>query len=67
MTPGRLGRLNYDGEFTEQEDVMCTTTSPGGHLVCANPTCNGRSHVWIHESSAPDYKRDLDSTDAAAA
>jgi hypothetical protein len=46
---------------------MCATTSPGGHLVCANPHCNGRSHVWIHESSAPDSKRDRDSADDAAA
>ena len=45
---------------------MCATTSPGGHLVCANPTCNGRSHVWIHESSAPDRKRDQDAELPAA-
>lgn len=37
---------------------MCDMRSPGGHLVCANPHCNGRSHVWIHESSAPDRKRE---------
>ncbi|WP_162529669.1 hypothetical protein [Nocardioides caldifontis] len=46
---------------------MCATRSPGGHLVCANPHCNGRSHVWIHESSAPDSKRDQDSAESAAA
>lgn len=39
---------------------MCQTTSPGGHLTCANPHCDGRSHVWVHESSAPDRKRDED-------
>jgi hypothetical protein len=42
---------------------MCRQTSPGGRLACANPVCNGRSHVWVHESSAPDRKRDLDSRD----
>jgi hypothetical protein len=39
---------------------MCRELSPGGHLACANPVCNGRSHVWVHESSAPDPKRDFD-------
>ena len=39
---------------------MCDTSSPGGRLACANPCCNGRSHVWVHESSAPDKKRDDD-------
>lgn len=42
---------------------MCREPSPGGRLVCANPVCNGRSHVWVHESSAPDRKRDLDARD----
>jgi hypothetical protein len=42
---------------------MCRQPSPGGHLVCANPTCTGRSHIWVHESSAPDLKRDLDARD----
>ena len=39
---------------------MCRELSPGGRLACANPVCNGRSHVWVHESSAPDRKRDVD-------
>lgn len=39
---------------------MCETSSPGGRLICANRDCNGRSHVWVHESSAPDTKRDDD-------
>jgi len=39
---------------------MCRQLSPGGRLACVNPVCNGRSHVWVHESSAPDRKRDLD-------
>lgn len=43
-----------------KEATMCDTTSPGGRLVCTNPRCNGRSHVWVHESSAPDRKRDDD-------
>ena len=42
---------------------MCRQPSPGGHLACVNPVCNGRSHVWVHESSAPDRKRDLDARD----
>jgi len=42
---------------------MCREKSPGGRLACANPVCNGRSHVWVHESSAPDRKRDLDARD----
>ena len=42
---------------------MCRQPSPGGHLLCANPTCEGRSHVWVHESSAPDGKRDRDGRD----
>ena len=42
---------------------MCREPSPGGRLACANPVCNGRSHVWVHESSAPDRKRDLDAGD----
>jgi hypothetical protein len=46
---------------------MCETKSPGGHLACANPHCNGRSHVWVHESSAPDKKRDGDSPSRSAA
>ena len=39
---------------------MCNMTSPGGRLTCVNPRCDGRSHVWAHESSAPDGKRDAD-------
>lgn len=39
---------------------MCQEKSPGGHLTCSNPNCEGRSHVWIHESGAPDTKRDND-------
>ena len=39
---------------------MCLELSQGGRLACVNPVCNGRSHVWIHESSAPDRKRDVD-------
>ena len=42
---------------------MCRQLSPGGRLACANPVCNGRSHIWVHESSAPDRKRDLDTQD----
>ena len=42
---------------------MCRQPSPGGHLACVNPVCDGRSHVWVHESSAPDRKRDLDARD----
>lgn len=42
---------------------MCRERSPGGRLTCANPACNGRSHVWVHESSAPDRKRDFDARD----
>jgi hypothetical protein len=42
---------------------MCRQPSPGGHLECVNPFCNGRSHVWVHESSAPDRKRDFDARD----
>jgi hypothetical protein len=42
---------------------MCRQPSPGGRLACANPVCNGRSHVWVHESSAPDRKRDHDARD----
>jgi hypothetical protein len=42
---------------------MCRQPSPGGRLACANPVCNGRSHVWVHESSAPDRKRDRDGRD----
>jgi hypothetical protein len=42
---------------------MCRQPSPGGRLACANPVCNGRSHVWVHESSAPDRKRDRDARD----
>jgi hypothetical protein len=45
---------------------MCETLSPGGHLTCANPRCNGKSHVWVHESSAPDPKREADAVEAAA-
>ena len=44
---------------------MCAMRSPGGHLVCANPQCNGRGHVWVHESSAPDRKRDEEAAPAA--
>jgi hypothetical protein len=40
---------------------MCDVTSPGGHLVCANQSCSGNGHVWVHESSAPDPRRDADS------
>ena len=43
---------------------MCGQLSPGGRLACTNPLCNGRSHVWVHESSAPDRKRDADARDA---
>ena len=39
---------------------MCDMTSPGGRLTCVNRECDGRSHVWAHESSAPDSKRDAD-------
>ena len=46
---------------------MCQSTSPGGRLTCANPKCDGRSHVWIHESSAPDLKRDRDGLELDAA
>lgn len=46
---------------------MCQTTSPGGRLTCSNPRCDGRSHVWVHESSAPDHKRDVDSALQGAA
>jgi hypothetical protein len=46
---------------------MCREPSPGGRLACANPVCNGRSHVWVHESSAPDRKRDLDARDEHSA
>ena len=46
---------------------MCDMRSPGGHLVCANPRCNGRGHVWVHESSAPDRKRDDDMARETAA
>jgi hypothetical protein len=45
---------------------MCAKRSPGGHLVCANPECNGRGHVWVHESSAPDRKRDEEAEAPAA-
>lgn len=46
---------------------MCQMKSPGGHLTCANPRCNGRSHVWVHESSAPDDKRERDTALQSAA
>ncbi len=46
---------------------MCQSTSPGGRLTCANPRCDGRSHVWVHESSAPDRKRDDDGLQLDAA
>lgn len=46
---------------------MCKSTSPGGRLTCANPRCDGRSHVWVHESSAPDRKRDGDGLELDAA
>lgn len=36
--------------------TTCTVLSPGGNLTCHNPRCNGRGHVWIHPSSAPDSK-----------
>ena len=39
---------------------MCAATSPAGHLTCVNPQCNGHSHVWVHESSAPDRKSEAD-------
>ena len=45
---------------------MCDVRSAGGHLVCANPRCDGRGHVWVHESSAPDSKRDADGVLPAA-
>jgi hypothetical protein len=44
---------------------MCSEPSPSGRLSCANLVCNGRSHVWVHESSAPDRKRDLDTRNDA--
>ena len=43
---------------------MCRQPSPGGHLVCANPTCNGRvPRVGPRVVPRPDMKRDLDARD----
>lgn len=39
---------------------MCEALSPGGRLRCSNPKCDGRSHVWEHESAAHDAKADAD-------
>ena len=43
------------------EANMCEARSPGGRLTCARPNCDGRGHVFIHASSAPDAKVDADS------
>jgi hypothetical protein len=39
---------------------MCDATSPAGNLSCARHQCDGRGHVWVHASSAPDEKADAD-------
>ena len=39
---------------------MCQATSPGGSLSCARKDCDGRGHVWVHASSAPDAKAEAD-------
>ena len=39
---------------------MCDATSPAGNLQCARHGCDGRGHVWVHASSAPDAKADAD-------
>lgn len=45
---------------------MCSALSPGGHLRCENPTCDGRGHIWIHGSAARDKKRDKESESSSA-
>ena len=59
--------MNLTAQPSTEEALMCQSTSPGGRLVCANPRCDGRGHVWVHESSAPDRKRDDDGTMRSAA
>ena len=39
---------------------MCDVKSPGGNLRCCRPHCDGRGHVWVHASSAPDRKAEAD-------
>ena len=39
---------------------MCDAKSPGGNLRCSRPHCDGRGHVWVHASSAPDLKAEAD-------
>jgi hypothetical protein len=39
---------------------MCDAKSPGGNLHCSRPQCDGRGHVWVHASSAPDSKAEAD-------
>ena len=39
---------------------MCEVTSPGGNLRCSRSECDGRGHVWVHASSAPDHKAEAD-------
>lgn len=34
----------------------CAALSPGGHYTCSREDCDGKGHVWTHESSAPDDK-----------
>jgi len=41
-------------------DAMCEARSPRGTLRCTRPNCDGRGHVFIHPSSAPDAKAEAD-------
>jgi hypothetical protein len=39
---------------------MCNVASPAGNLLCVRTECDGRSHVWVHASSAHDPKAEAD-------